>query len=673
MDVRKSGQYSPPNLTQPRVEEPRIDDHVVEETVSEDLPSSLSEKHPSENESPVDSNDYDSRYLGSVNESSSEHCAPEASELPPNGSPHTSIPGLHGGARQSVLSPWLSDIYRLLVSILLLAAIYAVLLSQNNKLQRDWNIHITLNSIANILSTFLRASIATVAAEIICQTRWTWFWSVRSSDPDRRMLDLQHFTNGSRDAFAALQLAKLVKWRSPLTLMATIIFATSFAIGPFVQQAIKTVERTVPEAGKPASIPIARNISAAPYFLGDSSVVLKASTVNALQAALLNPRGIKIVPNCPTGNCTFTGLNSGVSIASIGEITHASAGICAECTDVSSLIAATFDDSTKTLSLPNGMELSLSQGYETGMIFRPGDLSWAGGKMSENARSLAGLALSNTTVLAVDKTSSDGHNKSTTDSLALSCSFYACLRSYSGMIQGTELREELLSQVPMRKPVSNDTTAGYSAPLSPCLEDDRNFTAEAIAEGRDLTSSWAPQKCIYGISTVLATRLGPFLDDTYNATCLWCEDQLWLSDIWSMADRFAELSTALTDQFRLGLGDPAGSQAKVDGQALQYVAFFVIDTDWLILPTLLLALEAILLGLIIARSWKLRSGESVWKSSVLPLIYYTDRFRGDESHELGEQQALMSTKEMEDGARETRVQFSRVREEESKSFRRIVR
>ncbi|KAI8306279.1 hypothetical protein K4K61_004645 [Colletotrichum sp. SAR11_59] len=509
--------------------EPRLDDHVVEETVSEDLPSSLNEKHPSENESPVDSNDYDSRYLGSVNESSSEHGAPEASELPPDGSPHMGIPGLHGGARQSVFSPWLSDIYRLLVSILLLAAIYAVLLSQNNKLQRDWNIHITLNSIANILSTFLRASIATVAAEIICQTRWTWFWSVRRSDPDRRMLDLQHFTNGSRDAFAALQLAKLVKWRSPLTLMATIIFATSFAIGPFVQQAIRTVERTVPEAGKPASIPIARNLSAEPYFLGDSSVVLKASTVNALQAALLNPRGIKIVPN------------------------------------------STFDESTKNLSLPNGMELSLSQGYETEMIFRPGDLSWAGGIMSENARSLAGLALSNTTVLAVETASSDGHNKSTTDSLALSCSFYACLRSYSGMVQGTELREELLSQVPMHKSDgSNGTSEGsHVAPLSPCLENDRNFTAEAIAEGRDLASSWAPQRCIYGISTVLATRLGPFLDDTYNATCLWCEDQLWPSDIWSMADRFAELSTALTNQFRLGLGDPAGSQAKIDGQALQ--------------------------------------------------------------------------------------------------------
>ncbi|EQB43249.1 hypothetical protein CGLO_18118 [Colletotrichum gloeosporioides Cg-14] len=328
-NFKKSGEYSPPNAIQPSVIEPRFGDHVVEETLSEDLPSSLSEKHPPENETPVDSKGYDSRYLGSVNESSAEYCAPEASELPYNGSSHTGITGVHRGARQSVLSPWLSDIYRLLVSILLLAAIYAVLLSQDNKLQRDWNINSTLNSIANILSTFLRASIATVTAEIICQTRWTWFWSVRSSDSDRRMLDLQHFTNGSRDAFAALQLAKLVRWRSPLTLMATIIFATSFAIGPFVQQAIKTVERTMPEAGKPASVPIARNISAAPYFLGDSSVVLKASTVNALKAALLNPSGIKIVPNCPTGNCSFTGLNSGVSIASIGEITHASAGICA--------------------------------------------------------------------------------------------------------------------------------------------------------------------------------------------------------------------------------------------------------------------------------------------------------------------------------------------------------
>ncbi|KAK2758134.1 hypothetical protein CKAH01_16899 [Colletotrichum kahawae] len=649
VDVRKSGEYKPSNAIQPSVKEPRFDNQDVQERLSKDLPPDLSKMQPPENKESAYSKDLDPRYLGKVNESSSEHGASEASEPPPNGSPHTDISGLHGGARQSVLKPWLFDIYRLLVSILLLAAIYAVLLSQDNKLQRDWNIHITLNSIANILSTFLRASMATVAAEIICQTRWTWFWSVRSSDPDRRMLDLQHFTNGSRDAFAALQLAKLVKWRSPLTLMATIIFATSFAIGPFVQQAIKTVERTVPEAGKPASIPIARNISAEPYFLGDSSVVLKASTVNALQAALLNPRGINIVPNCPTGNCTFTGLNSGVSIASIGEITHASAGICAECTDVSSLIAATFDESTKNLSLPNGMELALSRGYETEMIFRPGDLSWAGGIMSENARSLASLALSNTTVLAVEKASSDEHNKSTADSLALSCSFYACLRSYSGMVQGTELREEPLSQVPMRNSVSNDT-ADYFAPLPPCLEDYRNYTAEAILEGRELSLSWAPKECIYRISTVLATRLGPFLDDTYNATCLWCEDQLWLSDIWSMSDRFAELSTALTNQFRLGLGDPAGSQSRVDGQALQYVAFFVIDTNWLILPTLLLALEAILLGLIIARSWKQMGGESVWKSSVLPLIYYTDRFRGDESNELGEQQALMSTKEMEVGA-----------------------
>ncbi|KAH0423260.1 hypothetical protein CcaCcLH18_12303 [Colletotrichum camelliae] len=658
VDVRMSGEYRPSNAIQPSVKEPRFDNQDVQETLSKDLPPDLSKMQPPENKESAYSKDLDPRYLGKVNESSSEHGASEASEPPPNGSPHTDISGLHGGARQSVLKPWLSDIYRLLVAILLLAAIYAVLLSQDNKLQRDWNIHITLNSIANILSTFLRASIATVAVEIICQTRWTWFWSVRSSDPDRRMLDLQHFTNGSRDAFAALQLAKLVKWRSPLTLMATIIFATSFAIGPFVQQAIKTVERTVPEAGKPASIPIARNISAEPYFLGDSSVVLKASSVNALQAALLNPRGINIVPNCPTGNCTFTGLNSGVSIASIGEITHASAGICAECTDVSSLIAAAFDESTRNLSLPNGMELTLSRGFETEMIFRPGDLSWAGGIMSENARSLASLALSNTTVLAVEKASSDEHNKSTADSLTLSCSFYACLRSYSGMVQGTELREELLSQVPMRNSVSNDT-ADYFAPLSPCLEDDRNYTAEAISEGRELSLSWAPRKCIY--------------DDTYNATCLWCEDQLWLSDVWSMSDRFAELSTALTNQLRLGLGDPAGSQSRVDGQALQYVAFFVIDTDWLILPTLLLALEAILLGLIIARSWKQRGGESVWKSSVLPLIYYTDRFRGDESNELGEQQALMSTKEMEVAARDTRVKFSRARGEENKILQQIVR
>ncbi|KAF6810638.1 oxidoreductase [Colletotrichum sojae] len=205
----------------------------------------------------------ETRLLASGNEKSA---AQASTTWPPGRSPDSSKPPSlrhDREGRQLALKPWLPEVMLLVAAGALLAAVFAVLCSQNGRLQRDWRLPITLNSLANLLSTLFRAAVVAVAAGMICQAKWTWFWSDRRSA--RRMADLQHFDSGSRGLLGSLQLARTVALRSPSTLVAVFVIVSSFAVGPFVQQAIKTREGTV-EVDKGAVISTAQPVNVSYWF-----------------------------------------------------------------------------------------------------------------------------------------------------------------------------------------------------------------------------------------------------------------------------------------------------------------------------------------------------------------------------------------------------------------------
>ncbi|KAF5505460.1 hypothetical protein CGCS363_v004202 [Colletotrichum siamense] len=604
---------------------------------------------------------------------------------------------------QPVFRPWAPDIALLLTAGSLLAAILATTLSQDGKPQRDWTLPITLNALANVLSTLFRACVAAVAAEVICQARWTWFWS-----DERRMIDLQHFDSGSRDLLGALRLGGIVRWRSPTTAMAVSVVVASFAVGPCVQQAIGTVERTVIDPGEVASIPTARSVDLDSYFFeaiyrdeedGKKATerIMRPEMRIALQTAIQSPRGVdsSVAPICPTGNCTFMGLESGAPVVELGEITHASTGLCSICTDVTALVSVAEDNSS--IALPNGMNFSTGR-TTMSMAFGSGDLSWANSVMPERAVSLAEQALSNITVLTTQSPIGDRYGAPFVHTrMALSCSLYLCLRSYSGVVQKTQLREKLVSEVPMYHDPMYDgvehqwvKNGSYLAPRTPCVINGRNYTAEAEAGSLNITTFWAPDaaECIYSVAPTFADGLSSFLNQAFNETCtfsafqdgnLWCKNNFWLSELWYrgnatvdlVSGHFADIATAVTNQFRRGLGRQEGSISEAEGQALQYVVFVVIDKGWLAFPAVLLALEAVLLGVMIARSWRLRDEEAVWKGSILPLIFYRSQFAG--SGELVPSEGrLMTVKEMESDARNICVKFPRTRTGDEMSLHHVA-
>lgn len=608
---------------------------------------------------------------------------------------------------QPVFRPWAPDIALLLTAACLLAAIFATTLSQDGKPQRDWTLPITLNALANILSTLFRASVAAVAAEVICQARWMWFWS--DTQGGRRMIDLQHFDSGSRDLLGALRLGGVVKWRSPATVMAVFVVVASFAVGPCVQQAIGTVQRAVVDPEEVASIPTAGSVDLDAYFFeaiyrnehdGSRATerIMRPGMRITLQAAMQSPRGVEssVAPICPTGNCTFMGLESGAPVLELGEITHASTGLCSICTDITPLISVAENNSS--IALPNGMSFSTGR-TATGMVFGSGDLSWANSVMSERARSLAKQGLSNITVLTTQSPIADRYGAPFIHTrMALSCSLYLCLRSYSGVVQKTQLREKLVSEVPMYHDPMYDgvehqwvKNGSYLASRTPCVINGRNYTAEAEAGSLNITTLWAPDaaECIYSVAPTFADGLSSSLNEAFNETCtfsafqdgnLRCKNNFWLSELWYrgnatvelVSGRFADIATAVTNQLRRGLGRQEGSMSGVEGQALRYVVFVVIDKGWLAFPAVLLALEAVLLGVMIARSWRLRDEEAVWKSSILPLIFYKSHFAGSEQVVASEGR-LMTVKEMEADARNICVKFSRARTGDEMSLHHIAK
>ncbi|KAI8157573.1 hypothetical protein K4K49_005270 [Colletotrichum sp. SAR 10_70] len=505
---------------------------------------------------------------------------------------------------QPVFRPWAPDIALLLTAACLLAAIFATTLSQDGKPQRDWTLPITLNAVANVLSTLFRGCVAAVAAEVICQARWTWFWS--DAHGGRRMIDLQHFDSGSRDLLGALRLGGVVKWRSPATVTAVFVVVASFAVGLFVQQAIGTVERAVPASGQGASIPTAQGVDLDSYFFeaiyrdeedGKKATerIMRPEMRIALQTAIQSLRGVEsaVAPICPTGNCTFMGLESGAPVVELGEITHASTGLCSICTDVTPLISVA--EKNSSIALPNGMNFSTGR-TATGMAFGSGDLFWANSVMSERAASLAQQGLSNITVLTTQSPIADRYGAPFLHTrMALSCSLYLCLRSYSGVVQKTQLREKLVSEVPMYHDPMYDgvehqwvKNGSYLASRAPCIVNGRNYTAEAEAGSLNITTFWAPDaaECIYSVAPTFADGLSSFLNEAFNETCtfsafqdgnLWCKNNFWLSELWYrgnatvelVSGHFADIATAVTNQLRRGLGRQEGSMSGVEGLALQ--------------------------------------------------------------------------------------------------------
>jgi hypothetical protein len=111
-----------------------------------------------------------------------------------------------------------------------------------------------------------------------------------------------------------------------------------------------------------------------------------------------------------------------------------------------------------------------------------------------------------------------------------------------------------------------------------------------------------------------------------------------------------------------------GASTQIPGVALQATIYTVIEWPWLILPAGLLAIEILILLWMIAKSWKSKGRQMPWKSNILALLYYHNRFVTSDGTTFGEEPGqresntgsftpLRTSEDLKNDAKQIKVKF----------------
>lgn len=139
---------------------------------------------------------------------------------------------------------WASEVVCIVLAIGFVGVITIILAIYDGSPVPDWGNNINLNALLAFLSTILRGVLVVIVSQIISQRKWDWF----SRKQLRPLSNLQQFDAGSRSVVGALRLIPTVLWKDPVTLISALVLLVSFLVGPFVQQANRTIGCTFPSA-----------------------------------------------------------------------------------------------------------------------------------------------------------------------------------------------------------------------------------------------------------------------------------------------------------------------------------------------------------------------------------------------------------------------------------------
>jgi hypothetical protein len=351
---------------------------------------------------------------------------------------------------------WASEIVCIILAIGLVGAITIILSTYNGSPVPDWGSSINLNALLALLSTILRAVLVVIVSQIISQRKWDWF----GRKQPRPLSNLQQFDAGSRGVVGALQLIRTVLWKDPVTFVSAMVLLVSFLVGPFVQQANRTIGCTFRSASNvsDATVPFAHFVPRkGGFYINKPS----SDLILAVLSSATSPEGTenKITLSCSTGNCTFP---HGDPLDAHGEIsneppltTHSTVGVCSKCVDIGSLITqekvhGDLGDCTDHI-LPEGDSVAGCNGtfFDIPALIRPSQtLEWMQNKFDAEIRAASRWAYVNVTFLMVQKDST---------SLASTCILYPCLRTYTVEIKNNKLFETPVDEDIMEIDGGDDT------------------------------------------------------------------------------------------------------------------------------------------------------------------------------------------------------------------------
>ncbi|KAI1413810.1 hypothetical protein F5Y13DRAFT_179191 [Hypoxylon sp. FL1857] len=556
---------------------------------------------------------------------------------------------------------WSWELASLLVAIALIAATYSILTRFDGQRVPEWPFSINLNTLVALFSTIMRAAMLVGVTEVIGQTKW-----VRFSRP-RPLSHLQSFDVASRSVFGSLSLL-FVAPGSALGVLGALITIFSLGIGPFTQQAIKSVPCLQVHTELKASLPLAHFVAGYDTFhmiedLGMYEVQtdMKGAMVNGIA----NPTGndSAIVPICATGNCSFASHNG---------ITHSSIGLCSSCIDTTPFIRREMlyghIASAMNYTLPNGLWVCKMEGLVY-LTIAPDD----------------SLILSITTAMCSNV---DGNvhcpipsNDGPAGIVATSCSLYPCLKNYHAVVERGILSEKIVSTKPAPinwveagvSPSNFSTYMNYTALQSPCLVGGEWYDLSDLSEvpktqgqlftdiNVDGTNYTAPNEYVY----VFFFITGQCVYDLRQREAVWCEEKWWLASLYNNKEAsfdtlriaFDRFATTVTNKMRTtgSSNYDLSTRETVEGAVIEVSVCTQFQWQWLIMPTGLVAATTVILITIILQNLR-DNRQPVWKSSLLPLLYYG--FTQHAHHE-DPSRPIMNLPEMDHEVADTKAKFKK--------------
>lgn len=569
---------------------------------------------------------------------------------------------------------WLWESLSLIFAMALLITIIAVPAHYNNQILKQWPYDISLNTIIAILSTFMRASMLLVVAELVGQMGWQ---ALRQPRP---VSDIHHFNEASRGILGAIRLFWVVPPRL-VSIVAAIVIVLSPAIAPFSQQAVATVPCARTVEGSQASLPVSHFV---PHVKSLYSTSPAASEVSgdmkaAMLNGLVNPTGkdTAVVATCRTGNCTFPASSKGV--------THSSIAMCSSCIDTTEFIKLNVTENKRlgTVTLIYNFTLPdkqwISPPGKKYLSAGTGALDWALEGVDNEFSDVANLAITNLTILTTNQSKcwpkTPGANFiceadrfisrlafQYENTVAVSCAFYPCMKKYHGKVQDGTLVETVIESEPVdyikdgsKRPGEipssgiaetgnrtgldrNCVMKGKEYTLSNFTQDYSPRTPELSPIIIDGTNYTIPNQCLYRLSFRYARALDNFMKLTiFSGGCINtsvgggdmdCGNKWWLLPLYnstyeSLDKAFGQFTTAMTNNFRLQ-ANTGGFSVKPDrvvGTVTEMAICTTFDYRWVLLPAGLMAITMVLLICAVVQSNK-DSAVPVWKTSILPLMFY---------------------------------------------------
>ncbi|KAK5658337.1 hypothetical protein OQA88_2313 [Cercophora sp. LCS_1] len=573
--------------------------------------------------------------------------------------------------KRVALKPWAFEVLVLGIALGSFAAIIVVLWLFNGEESPAWRYSINLNSLVAILSTVLRAALMIPVAESISQMKWIWF-----TKPNKLRL-IERFDDASRGSWgSAVLLTKIVGLN--LASVGTLVTMVSLAIGPFTQQAVKSVLCDFPVPGSLAGVPVARYLLPRSDDIGTGgghtqTWTLRDPMILALFKGLMETTSNDVLPiACATGNCTF-GQGPGGSYASLG--------VCSKCADITSKLELVHAGSWPVYRLPGNLSVQVGTREPLSVNFNINTTTSSLAQTEWTDSSIVTL-----TVNGCVRTNVPGnfgwdcpHSAQNTydhlrddDSLvpinersvvAAQCTLYPCARLYSGEIRQGLLRETILATFPAALPPKYktgvpfsssgvDALDNYTAIIEPCvvggkLYDRFNFSSSGLPSSEVSIGDTVvpvPSQCVYNmpVSWGAAFRREGFT--TTSAFCfpvvtsdpevlypsVECASNRWLNPLFnngnasfeSISTAFDRMALAVTNRMRIIGMDEHGNPLKAEGQTMETRVCIRVNWYWLVLPGSLAVLVVFLLAGTVVQSEVHRQTQPVWKSSLLPSLFY---------------------------------------------------